>query len=165
MAMLELNHQPWWQRFYSVIHRGTQCRQEEEICWLGCYISSPNFKFNFTSPAIYLSCQPRAPSVPSPLTLRSGLVWNVRCSPEAWLLLVMVAYNWISWVLGELLYILTPLGPSPTVLLLSCPPSSPHGSFFLFVITLLWEFVSSWPRRKLFFSDSNSFRETFGGVL
>lgn len=138
--------------FLSVIYTETQHRQDEE-CWLGCFISSPNFKFNFTSPAIYLSCQPQAPSVPLPLTLRSGFFWNLRCSPQVWLLPVMVLYNWISRVLGELLCI-DSFG-SLTDNAYHVPPHLPMASTSS---PPLWLFIIMTREEIVFLEHSNSFR-------
>lgn len=138
--------------FPSVIYTERQHTEDEE-CWLGCFISSPNFKFNFTSPAIYLSCQPRAPSVPLPLTLRSGFFSNLRCSPQVWLLPVMVPYNWISWVLGELLCI-DSFG-SHTNNAYHVPPHLPMANTSS---PPLWLFIIMTREEIVFLKHSNSFR-------
>lgn len=127
-----------------------------------------NFKFNFTSPAIYLSCHPRAPSVPLRLTLRSGLFGNLRCSPKAWLLPVMAPYNWISWVLDECckqwhLWVFQRR-------CLSCSSSSPRSSHFLSSASLLnnthlWVFIIVAREENVLPWHSNLFRKTFGGFI
>lgn len=143
-------------------------KQEEEMRWPGRYISSLRIQLLF--PVIHLSCHLRAPSVPLPLTLSSVSLWNLQCSPQAWLLPVMVLCNsvscvyWIGYIAVDIdsFWSLTNIAyhvPS------SLPMSSASSSVFLSLITLHCELSSSCPGRKLFYSDSNSFRETFGGVL
>lgn len=102
---LKLNHQPWHQ-WYS-IQWFTQRHNTGRTRSVGWDTLFPHLTLNLSlhppTPAIYLRCQPRAPSVPLPLTLRSVFFWNLRRSPQVRLLPVLVACNWISWVLGELL--------------------------------------------------------------
>lgn len=106
----------------------------------------------------YTSQLPTAGHLQSLLILLRGF-WNLCCSPQAWLLPVMVLYNWISWVFVELLYILTPLGLPPYRVLSHLPIASPSSSMFFSLMALLWEF-SSWPGKNVLLW--HSFGETFG---
>ena len=142
----------------SVIYTGTQRRQEEETQWSGCYISSPNFKFNFSSPAINLICQPKGTFIPLLslfefwLPLKFTLPTSGLTSPNNGSLQL----NQLG--MAELLYILTSLGPSLTVLIMSLLISSFLSSFPL-LIMLLCEFSSLWPLRKLFYLDTQTHLE------
>lgn len=126
--------------------------------WLGCYISSSNFKFNFTFPVIYLSCQPQGSFSPSTSHFEVGPLAKFTLLPSGRLLPVMVPCNcvWCIAIYTDCFGFLANIAyhvPSPP------PVSSSSSPVFLSLTALLCGFSSSQPGRKLFYSDANPFQK------